>query len=255
MQPDNFQPGNGDQPNPYIQPQFSPNPYAGSQPIIPIESHSTRSTSLGIIIGFSVTLVFLIGFIIFSAWAYTGRQDYKNNADQKIAAAVEAAREEEAALKDAQFAEAVKYPFKEYDGPEPYGSVKVVYPKTWSAVVSETDNSIPVEGIFHPNYIPGLDSGAAFALRVRVIEKSYEDSLKSYDAAAKKGKVKAVPYSLPKVPTVSGTRLEGEIDKFSKNGSMVLLPLRDKTLEITTLSSDFVKDFDSIILENLSFVP
>lgn len=255
MQPDNFQPNGGSQPDPYIQPQFSPNPYAGSQPIIPIEAPSSRSASLGIIIGFSVTLFFLVGFIIFSAWAYTGRQDYKNNSDQKVAAAVEIAREEEAALKDAQFAEAVKYPFKEYNGPEPYGSVQVVYPKTWSAVVSETDKTMPVEGYFHPDYIPGLDSGAAFALRIRVIDKSYADSLKSYDAAAKRNKVKAVPYSLPKVPEVSGSRLEGEIDKYSKNGSMVLLPLRDKTLEITTLSSDYVKDFDSIILENLSFVP
>jgi len=36
---------------------------------------------------------------------------------------------------------------------------------------------------------------------------------------------------------------------------MILLPLRDKTLKISTESQQFVGDFDNIILANLKFVP
>ena len=40
-----------------------------------------------------------------------------------------------------------------------------------------------------------------------------------------------------------------------KQGTMIILPVRDKTLKIWTEGNEFVGDLDKIILANLSFVP
>lgn len=250
-----MQPQAPDPQNPYSVPQFAPNPYAQQTPGVPIDIPKTRSLSMGMIISFIVTLVLLLGAIVFGAWAFAGRQDYKQNSDKKVAVAVDAAKKQEAAEKDAAFAEEQKNPYKEYNGPSTYGSLKIVYPKTWSGLATETTGSTPVEAYFHPDYIPGIQSGTAIALHVRILNQSYNTVLTPYTAAAKKGDVKITPYTLPKVAGVVGSRVDGKLSNTIKSGSVVLLPLRDKTVEITTQSSDYVKDFDSIILANLTFQP
>lgn len=255
MEPDNQFP-NQQPPSPYQQPQFSPNPYAQQNIPVGLSNNSrSRAPSFAVIISFVVMLLFLVGAIIFAAWAYTGRQDYKNNVDEKVAAGVEVAREELVAQKDIEVAEAAKEPYKEYQGPSAYGSIKILYPKTWSALVSLDDRSTPVNGFFHPDYLPGLESGTAFALRVRVVEKSYETTLSSYDNLVKRGSVQTSPYSLPKMPSITGSVIEGAISRDVSNGTIVLLPMRDKTLEISTLSTDYLNDFKNIILENFTFEP
>jgi hypothetical protein len=53
-----------------------------------------------------------------------------------------------------------------------------------------------------------------------------------------------------------GSRIEGQLDQKSKNkGVMILLPLRDKTIEISTQSQDFVKDLDNIVMAQFTFEP
>jgi hypothetical protein len=190
----------------------------------------------------------------FGAWAYMGRQDYKNNVDKKIETAVAQAKVDEGKVKAAEYAEKEKYPYKLYKGSPTYGSVNVIYPKTWSALVTEGSGDTPLDSYYHPNYIPGLQSTTALALRVKIVAKSYTSELSSYDALAKKGLVKVSPYSAPKVSTVVGSRIEGQLDQKSKNkGVMILLPLRDKTIEISTQSQDFVKDLDNIVMAQFTF--
>jgi hypothetical protein len=38
-------------------------------------------------------------------------------------------------------------------------------------------------------------------------------------------------------------------------GTMVLLPMRDKTLEIWTESNDYLNDFNTYVLPNMTFAP
>jgi len=40
-----------------------------------------------------------------------------------------------------------------------------------------------------------------------------------------------------------------------KKGSMVMFPLRDKTLKVWTEADQFVGDFNNSVLPNLTFVP
>lgn len=201
-------------------------------------------------------MLLFFGAAGFGYWAYGQMQDYKNNSDQKAAAAADAARKETEEAKEKEFAEREKSPYKQYKGPSTYGSLDIMYPRTWSAFVKEATKSsnVGVDGFFHPNFVPSEESGTAFALRVEVLEQPYDQILKRFEADVKRGAVRVSPYTAPKVPGVLGSRVDGEIDR-GLNGSMVVFPLRDKTIRISTQSPSFINDFNNIILPNLVFVP
>lgn len=206
-------------------------------------------------IAFIFTLLVFLAAAGFGIWAYTGKQDYKNNFDAKVVIAVDKAVTQNAAKLEAQFLEREKEPLRVYPGPESYGSLAVSYPKTWSAYVDDSGKgSAPVDGSFNPNYVPGLNSGSGVALRVQVLNTKYAQNIKTFDSLIKTGKVKASPYALPKVPGTVGLRFDGEV-KTGKQGSLVILPLRDKTITVWTEASQFVPDFNTIILPNLTFEP
>lgn len=191
----------------------------------------------------------------FALWAFGERNDYKNNSDKKSAAAAEIARQQAGEEKEKEFLEREKNPYKEYKGPSAFGSLDVLYPKTWAAYIDETKGgNLPVDGHFHPNFVPGLDSETAFALKVEVVEQPYDQVLAQFESDTKSGKVRVSPFKAAKVPSVLGARVDGQVtDDF--NGSAVVFPLRDKTIKVSTQSQQFISDFDNIILPNLNFVP
>lgn len=210
---------------------------------------------IGLIIAVVLLSLAVVGAVGFAAWAVSERNVYKNESDQLSEKAVAEATSALSAKKDQEFAEKEKSPFKEYKGPAEYGGVSIMYPKTWSAyVVEDAGKSVPIDGYFHPNFVPGTQSKTAFALRLEVAQRTYAEQVKRYEALAKSGKVKISPYTLPKVSGATGIRVDGEFEA-KLNGSMVILPLRDKTVEISTLSPNFKADFDNTILANMTFTP
>lgn len=204
-----------------------------------------------------VTLL-LFGAAGFGYWAYGGYQDYKNNSDQKAAAAAQKAKVDEGIAKDKAFVEAEKNPLTSYDGPESYGSIHVEYPKTWSVYVnSQTTSDQPLDAYFNPRFVPSIDDpNSVFSARIQVVQTTYTGVLSIYTSSVKLGTVTITPYSLPKVAGVVGARIDGLIRPGKKNtGSMIVLPLRDKTLEIWTENAQAMGDFNNIILPNMSFSP
>ncbi len=194
-----------------------------------------------------VLLVLLfIAATSFAVWAYNGRQDYKNNSDAKVANAVAANKQIVEAADAKQYAEAAKNPLKTYVGPDAYGSIRIAYPKTWSAYVDTTNTGTPLNAYFHSDYVPSVTSKLTYNLRVQVNATSYDHVVGQYTSMISRGTVTAAPYTLPKVPSVTGTVLTGAIFLSDQTGSgtMVLLPLRDKTLEIWTESPSYLSDFN-----------
>lgn len=210
-----------------------------------------------LLVPFILVILLFLTTAGFAYWAFMGRQDYKNNSDTKVSSAVAQAIKQEDTKKDGQFAQQAKQPLRTYSGPEAYGSIKVNYPKTWSAYVVETANnsSLPVDGYFYPGVVPSItDQTNNFALRLQVVQQSYSDVLANFSGDIKAGLVTVSPYSLPNVPSVVGVRIEGQIVS-KKSGSLVVLPLRNTTLKIWTEASQFENDFNNNILPNLSFSP
>jgi hypothetical protein len=201
--------------------------------------------------------IFFIAAGSFAFWAYGSRQDYKNNSDQKVAAAVSANTKTVQVQDASKYAEVAKNPLTLYSGPDAYGSVKVYYPKTWSAYVDTTNSSTPLDAYFHAGYVPSTNSQQTYNLRVQINSQPYSQILTQYQGLIQAGKIVAAPYSFPKVSSVVGTRLTGPINPNDPNGSgvMILLPLRSTTLEVWTESNDYLPDFTTYILPNLTFSP
>ncbi|HEX3568111.1 MAG TPA: hypothetical protein VHT70_00345 [Candidatus Saccharimonadales bacterium] len=203
-----------------------------------------------------VVLLFF-GAAGFGYWAFAGRQDYKNNVDKKISVAVATAKQQTQAVDAQQYAEREKQPFNTYHGPQAFGSLIVQYPKTWSAYVAEdSTNNNPIDGYYYPGFVPNLtDPNSSYALRVQVTQESYSDVLAQYTGLLQDNKVSISPVTLPKVPNVTGSRIDGQVTP-QKQGSMVVLPLRNMTLKIWTEDSgQFENDFNTYILPNLIFSP
>jgi len=200
-----------------------------------------------------VTILLLIGALSFGFWAYTGRQDYKNNVDQKVAYAVAAAQNQQQTKDNQAFAEAEKSPLKTYNGPSSYGSLVVNFPRTWSGYVDDSGSGQAlVDGYFYPGVVPQLAGQTPMALRVQVLNQSYASVVANMNNQG--NKFTAVAYSLPKVPKVVGIEGTGSING-TQTGTIVVLPLRDTTLEIWTEGSQFLNDFNTYILPNFSFAP
>ncbi len=230
-----------------------PTPMQGSP-----QSYSQKHTSrnqIGALAGMAVLVLLLIAALIFGIWAFSSRQNFKNNSD-KISA--EAVKKAEAALslkKEAEFAEAEKSPLRTYVSPKPYSAVSIAYPKTWSAYVDEKtgQSSQPVDAYFNPDFVPAISNNGLFAMRMMITENSYENELKTYASFIKLGTLKSVAFSPKLVPGSVGVRMDGALSA-TKQGSVVLLPVRDKTLKIWTENLTYINDFQAT-LDNLSFQP
>ncbi len=204
-----------------------------------------------LLVSLIIACILLVGTIGFAAWAFIERQSYKNDVDEKIAAAVEINTKQVSDQKDNEFLEREKYPLDTFEGNSQYGGIKVNYPKTWSAYATEDQSR--AEYIFAPDFVDG-ENDTPRALKITVETRPYNEALTTYDSQLLNGELKAKAYSLPKVRNVVGTRFDGAIEQ-DKQGTVILLPLRDKTITITNEVPGLINDFNNIILENLTFNP
>lgn len=218
--------------------------------------HNQDGQISAVVVSLIFSVLLLIGALGFAGWAFSSRQDYKYNSDQKAAAAVAVAVQKADTAKDVEFTQKEKFPLRTYNGPEAYGSLAVTYPKTWSAYVDDTGSGASlVDGYFHPGTVPSVTNpNSVFALRVQVINTSYSQTLASLSAQQEGGKLNISAYALPKVPKAVGVKVVGT---FSNNtvGEMIVLPLRNQTLQISTQGTIFTDDFEKNILPNFTFVP
>lgn len=198
-----------------------------------------------------LSVILLLAAIGFGAWAFTERVDYKNNTDEKVEAAVTVAVERAKTEKDNEFLEREKEPLKSYTSPAQYGSFSMKYPKTWSAYANEQQNQMTL--LMQPDVVSS-NQQTPYTLKVEVVNTPYARTVTQAENNIKQGKLKASAASLPKVPGVVGLRVDGEIAN-NKSGATVYMPMRDKTIKITTESTDRLADFNNIILPNFEFTP
>jgi hypothetical protein len=198
----------------------------------------------------------LMGISAFAYWSYSSRQDYKNNTDQKVNTAVTTAIQQTQAIDAKNYFQKEKDPLDTFTGPSSFGSVIFKYPKTWSAYVAEASTSqTPINGYFYPGVVPDVTSQSnAYALRVQLIEQSYANSMQQFIGNVSSGQLSVSQYALPKLPNVIGSKLQGQLTS-NKQGTMVVVPLLNMTLEIWTESSQFQSDFVNTVLPSLTFQP
>lgn len=199
-----------------------------------------------------IVVLLLFGASVAAIIFYGRYQDASTNLDAQIAAAVEVANAELSAELEADFAERAKDPNEVYKAPAELGSVAVTYPKTWSShVIEKTGSGTVLDGYFYPQTVPDTKADNRFPTRLQLVSKAYAKEVEAYDRGVEDGELKAKAVV---INGVKGVRFDGAIER-EVSGSIVLLPLRDRTLKIWTENSDFLKDFNEIILAKLTFTP
>ena len=198
--------------------------------------------------------VLFIGAAVFALTSYTENQDLKNNLNIKVAEAVEIAVQKAESTKDTEFVEKEKEPLRTYNGSVTYGSLSFQYPKTWSVYEVESTSGNVIDIYANPGTVPGLTSKKPYALRVQITSTTYEKELNQIDNLMKNGSLKSVTFRPAKVDSVLGIKASGQITT-TLQGSIVLLPLRDRTIKIFTESQEFTNDFENLILPSIKFTP
>ncbi len=214
-------------------------------------SNSQRGDINVLLIPLITAVILLFGSLGFGIWAFVERQDYKDNSDQKAEAAVTVAVEKAKTQKDNEFLEREKEPLRQYTGPAQFGSITLKYPKTWSVYEKSDDQKHTV--LMQPNIVSGA-TNTSYALKVEVLDTAYNQTIAQSEGLLKQGKLTASAYSFPKTASVVGLRFDGEISN-GKRGSVVFMPLRDKTIKISAESEDRIADFNGIILPEFTFQP
>lgn len=215
-----------------------------------------QGDSAAFVIATIVSVMLLFFTTVFAIWAYMGRQDYKNNVDQKIDVAVNEALSDQEVLLRAEFAEESKSPYKTFVTDDSLGAFSVTYPKTWDVYVVESGQSnTPVQAYFSPDFVPGVSSDASYSLRVDVVDDTIDKVFETYSGQIGRGAVTVSTYRPANVPNAqAGYRLDGEVAQ-NRQGSLVLIPVRDKTVKVSTEQQDYIQDFNNIILAQISYNP
>lgn len=206
----------------------------------------------------AVILISLVAIlaIVFGAWAFTGRQKYKNNVDALIASAVNVEKNNESSILQKQFFIEQQNPYLTYTGSVQYGSVQISYPKTWSGYIDTSGSGgNPVDGYFEPGVVPAINAPTSiFALRLEINAQAYSTNLQTYTAEQISNNLTITPYALKQVPSVIGVIIKGQIQP-NKQGVLIMLPLRTTTLEIWTESMQYANQFTNQILPSVTFRP
>jgi hypothetical protein len=222
---------------------------------------SGSGSRMGRLLTLGVLIILLVAALGFGGWAYSKMLDYKNNSDKKAAAAVANSKKQITADLQAQFDEQSKSPNKTFKGSPTYGSITFSYPKTWSGYIDSSNTSEPINGYFHPDVVPSTDSKTAYALRVEVLASDYAQVMQGFDSNISAGAITAKAYVPPKMQgtanVTAGTYLSGQVNPSdpTQRGNMVVLKVRDKTLEIYTESNTYADDFNKTVLGSLTFAP
>jgi len=250
-----------------MQPDSNPQNIA-QQPYIPPVAQNTvprgpllpqqKSNKISIII-YSVLGLVIMGLLIFGLLSFTKMNKYKNNVDALISTAVNNAIQQTQTADDTKYQTEAKSPNKTYITPSAAGSVKIVYPKTWSAYIVESQQSSnPVNAYFYPNFVPDVANQAnIFSLRMQVINTPYAQIMDQFTGQVAGGNIQITAYIPKNVPSVTGSMVTGAIDpnQPKSTGTMVVLPLRDKTIEVWSENAAALDDFNATILPNLTFTP
>lgn len=228
------------------------------------EQGSVDSKVIGLVV---LGLLFMIAGSA-AIWAFMNYKDAKDNVDSKVLTAKAEAEKTQSDKDEAAFLAREKQPNRQFTSPDDYGHITFDYPKTWSVYqATVTGKSGATYAVYlNPIYVPPVPSNALsdlmasskptpstdyvskFAVRLKVEQKTYDETLASYNALLKTGQLKSSAFT---AGSVTGTRFDGRFNN-DITGSAVVIKVRDRTLTMRTDADVFAEDFNKLI-KTISF--
>lgn len=219
-------------------------PLTGNQ-IIPKDALQTqKNRSILWIIITIISALTALTFIVLFVWMYNKWNDADTNVQGQINSAVAVARSEATEKAEREFEEREKNPYKIFSGPADLGSLTFEYPKTWSLYEEEdasTNNDF--SAYLNPDKVPPVNSENPIALRVMILNESYDSYIQSYQSKVEDGSMTLT------VAPVGGTNAniyKGKLDN-DFQGIAAILKIRDKTVVIQTDALLYETEFNYIL--------
>lgn len=194
--------------------------------------------------------VLAVGLGVGFGWAFMGKNEAETNLDAKLTAA----KEEQRIIEEAICDEKLSSPHSTFNGPADFGSVSFNYPRTWSSYIENngTQGSSNLVLYFNKGSVPRIDDKTIFSLRFSVVSRAYETVLADFSNGIKNGTLTAQPFT---INDYEGMRISGKISDSIGNATIVVFKIREKTLVLRTDSTEFLSDFDNIVLATLRYQP
>lgn len=233
------------------------NPAAGLDPLdmppMPVEhkpeADGAKAKQMQLIaIGVGVLAFFLlITTIVFSM----SSSKYQKQSTTAYNDGMETGKKEQKETDTATFNKELTSSTRTYVAPVINGSFEISYPKAWSLSV-DTSSSTPVAGLINPSFV--TVQAPEQALRFTLIDTPYASTKKRYDDSTKTYKAKATEVT---VSGIKGVQYVGNINDKSKTavGTVVILPLRDKTMLLQTDNNKVYGDTYKQMLDTAKFIP
>lgn len=186
-----------------------------------------------------------IVFAVLAVWAFMAKNTAEDTVNQQIEEAVAAARQAQAAEDAAAEKARAESVTRSYTAPPVFGTLTVAFPKPWNIYVEENEGSKQqLNGFIHPDVVQARkNQDINYAFRFVLERELYTKSLDGFERDIDQGKVRANAVT---VSGISGTRLTGEIER-DRSGTLILLPVRDKTLRLWTYGTDFLSHYNTIV--------
>lgn len=208
------------------------------------KSHSSAKH----VIILSILIVALLGALGFGFWAFNQYSEQKTNVDGIVEERVETALAAQKTELEAEFVRRNERVVNNYSGPSEYGSIEFKYPRDWSVYSANARGGTLLDIVASSGVVE--DDSDAYGLRMNVINDVYSDELSSFEKQIENGTVKSSPIA---ISGVTGVRLDGEIER-DVQGTLVLLPLRDRTIQFSTEGNQFKNVYEEA-LKTLTFTP
>lgn len=205
-----------------------------------------------IVIGLGIVSVILLIFtIIFGARAFINSEDLleANQQGQQEGAAAQKTADEKA------YTEEKNSDFRTYTAPDYAGQFRVNVPKSWSIEVTPNDGSNTLSALSSPDYVE--NKLEKYPLRFALINKKIDEVKKPFDALTKEKDPKKRKLNVEEITVsgIQGYKYTGQISSKIPNGTLVLIPLRDKTFSIQTDDNDQYLTVYNSIVANLGLNP
>ncbi|MBQ1373296.1 hypothetical protein IIY66_00625 [Candidatus Saccharibacteria bacterium] len=237
--------------------QYAQTVVPGGMPMVqqvPVVATPQKSAS-GLIKTIVIVILALVSvtFIGLFIWMFLQYNEVQEDVDYKISLAVAEAKDEQGEQDRIRYENDIKYPLRTFSGPADYGQLTFEYPKTWSVYVeSDAANGGDFLAYFNPGQVNTVSKDTINALRVSILDDSYEDVVSKYqravDAKDSNLAVQAVTIgNEEKGIQVTANRYTGTIPNTDLSGYIVIFKIRDKTVIMQTDSVLFEADFDALL--------
>lgn len=212
---------------------------AGSAPTAPPKRRGI--TEIIILVITALVAVVFIGLYIHK---YIQWNEVSTDVNSQIEQAVAVAIAENTTKMEEEFIEREKNPYRDFMGPEDYGSLSFQYPRTWSVyIASDAVNGGDFAAYLNPTQVEPVSLDSINALRVTIRNSPFDTVARTYENYVTNGKLS---FSTRNVGGVLANLYTGTLPN-NLQGAVVIFKLRDKTVVLQTDAEIFLQEFYTLL--------